>query len=364
MKTLNLKLYFLTVLLASFFLRASGQDTDAMYAHFIDVGQGQAILLEFPKGAVLIDAGGQKDMKEKLLFFLGQFFARRTDLNRTLNGVIITHQHVDHDQDLKDIVGRYKVLNYVDNGHHDPHGSGKMQPWMQQHVGELHINYEAITYDKVTAGHNLKGLTDGTIDPVTGSPVDPLITVYSGAFLPGEVSDMKENNHSLVVKVMYGHASFLFMGDLETSGIEKVTDYYKNTAEVLKADVLQVGHHGAKNAMTKDWVKAVRPKYAIINCGQWNWGVNADSTGQAFTTYAYGHPNKKAIDLLEKNMTDNRPQPINVMIGISGTDPTDPTVKPKFKPAIITKNIFATAWNGNINIKATSDGQYAVVSDR
>jgi competence protein ComEC len=364
MKTLNLKVRLLAVLLTGYSFVAMGQSNDSMYAHFIDVGQGQAILLEFPKGAVLIDAGGQEDMKDKLLVFLNQFFSRRTDLNRTLNGVIITHQHIDHDQGLKDITTRYKILNYVDNGHHDTHGSGRMQPWMQQHANDLHINYEAITYDMVTAGHNFKGLTDNKIDPVTGSPVDPLITVYSGAFLPGEVSDMKENNHSLVVKVVYGRASFLFMGDLETSGIEKVTEYYKNTPAVLDADVLQVGHHGAKNAVTKDWIKAVTPKYAVINCGQWNWGKNADSTSHKFTTYAYGHPNKIAIDLLERNMPELRAQPLRVMIGIRGQDPTDPQNFPEFKPATITKNIYATAWNGNINIKATADGQYAVVSDR
>ena len=68
-----------------------------MKVHYIDVGQGNAALVEFSCGAVLIDAGGgNDDVAETLTTYPDDFFNRRSDLNRTLDAVFITHTHVDH----------------------------------------------------------------------------------------------------------------------------------------------------------------------------------------------------------------------------------------------------------------------------
>lgn len=73
---------------------------DSMVMHFIDVGQGAATLLEFPCGAMLIDTGGENnalfDSEPKLLAYLNDFFQRRSDLNKTLDALVITHPHIDH----------------------------------------------------------------------------------------------------------------------------------------------------------------------------------------------------------------------------------------------------------------------------
>ena len=73
---------------------------DLMAAHYIDVGQGAAVLLEFSCGAVLVDTGGQGDKyvdgNAKLMAYLNAFFARRTDLDRTFDAVFLTHAHADH----------------------------------------------------------------------------------------------------------------------------------------------------------------------------------------------------------------------------------------------------------------------------
>src|SRR5688500_5231659 len=69
----------------------------AMVAHYIDVGQGLSVLLEFPCGAVLVDTGAQ-DMEhvDYLSGYLREFFTRRADLKNTLNTLFISHPHVDH----------------------------------------------------------------------------------------------------------------------------------------------------------------------------------------------------------------------------------------------------------------------------
>ena len=65
-----------------------------MYAHFIDVGQGDATLLEFPCGLVLVDVGGER--VSPVLDYIDDYFAANPARNRTLDCVIITHDHEDH----------------------------------------------------------------------------------------------------------------------------------------------------------------------------------------------------------------------------------------------------------------------------
>src|SRR4051794_29520640 len=88
------KLLLILALVSSASTRAA---EPRMRAHFIDVGQGASTLLEFPCGAILIDAGGQDAAHtEALATYLREFFERRPDLQKTLNALVISHPHVDH----------------------------------------------------------------------------------------------------------------------------------------------------------------------------------------------------------------------------------------------------------------------------
>jgi hypothetical protein len=102
-------------------------------AHFIDVGQAEAILVEMKTAAILIDTGGEdtipadRDSKH-LLDYLDKFFANRQDLNKTLYSIIITHPHIDHTRLLIDVLGGgFKVLNFVEGGAAND-GSDEFQP--------------------------------------------------------------------------------------------------------------------------------------------------------------------------------------------------------------------------------------------
>jgi competence protein ComEC len=83
-----------------------------MDAHYINVGQGLSALLEFPCGAVLVDTGSQDDEHtDALIDYLNDFFSRRTDLNRTIATVFITHSHIDHTRGLRRVVETFTVKN-------------------------------------------------------------------------------------------------------------------------------------------------------------------------------------------------------------------------------------------------------------
>src|SRR3981189_658746 len=94
--------------------------SQSMQVHFIDVGQGAATLVEFPCAAILVDTGGENnpgfDSNPELVAYLDGFFNRRSDLNKTLHSLILTHPHIDHTRGVEDVLARYKILNAITNG--------------------------------------------------------------------------------------------------------------------------------------------------------------------------------------------------------------------------------------------------------
>lgn len=352
-----LKHVFLLLLLFYGQLTFGQPSADKMYAHVIDVGQGLCVLLEFPQGAVLIDAGAAPDHEITLINYLKTFFQRRTDLHNTLNGVMITHQHIDHDIALDDLTRNFKIMNYLDNGRRRVTNTEVNQIWMQNNFHRFGCRYEAITFDKATAVPDHTGLTDIIIDPVNGS-IDPKIVIYSGAFVARPVGWSNEeyddpDNNSMVIKVTFGNASFLFSGDLEESGIKQVLDLYSGT-NALKADVIQVGHHGSRNAITSEWISAIKPKYAFISCGHWDDGCLHDGRPKIYTTYAYANPHVESVKLLEDSLPINRPATFTACVGTK--DSYQGSI-PEFADYQIHK-VYCTAWDGTIVISATAAGQY------
>jgi competence protein ComEC len=333
---------------------SSTQPAASMTAHFIDVGQANATLLEFPCGAMLVDVGTQDDEhQQKLMQYLDDFFARRIDLNRTINTLIITHNHIDHTRSLRQVVETFTVERFVDNGFIQ--GSGVGGPnWLKGEVqaGRRNVMIEDISDDKVEAIPGKRGLTNSIIDPFTCANV----RVLQGRFdeNPGwpEGEFENQNNHSLVTKVEFGDASLLFMGDLETDGIELLTDYYSGVARtVLDADVLQVGHHGSHNAITTELLNAVTPRVAVIPVGEWTFGQN----GPRFSTFAYGHPRKVAVDLLVTHMARQRRPAKTVKVATKAKTFTNQT---------ITKAVYATGWDGTVRVIIRSKNDITVRRER
>lgn len=322
-----------------------------MYAHYIDVGQGAATLLEFPCGAVLIDCGAQdQDHVAKLLSYLDEFFSRRSDLNRTLDVVFATHDHPDHTKGLKEVIERYNVPRYVDNGQLAANSDTR---WIRENFNTAgrHTVIREVDDQEITALPAKTSLSDAVIDPLVCADCDPVIRILSGRLddNPGwSLSEFdNKNNHSLVIRVDFGEASFLFTGDLEEDGIETMLSWYEEDS-VLDADVYQVGHHGSHNATTAPLLEAVTPAIAVVPCGQWDFGKTSNSQ---FTTYAYGHPRRSTLDLLSAVISGRRSQRIKIKAADGSRDFRDYTVR---------KKIYCTAWDKNIKIKAELEGSMVV----
>lgn len=322
-----------------------------MRAHFIDIGQGDATLLEFPCGAALIDTGGELndsfDSVAALRGYLDAFFERRADLNGTLDLLVLSHPHIDHVRGVPMLLERYRIRNIIDNGQRRSSGAAEvvaLHEWLARHP--------EVRHEDIPAPRARAGLTDDIIDPIRCSDVDPTFRVLWGQVDgdPGWPSDRfgkrpfdNENNHSIVLRVDFGRSSFLFPGDLEDVAIDDLVHAYHDTG-LLDVDVYKVGHHGSRNGSTAAELGLMTPRIAVLSMGNssrhWEW-----------TAWQYGHPNRKAVELLERKVTDHRPSR-EVLVGER---------REEFSSERVDRAIYGTGWDGTVVIEATTKGRLRVL---
>ena len=227
-------------------------ESNKMIVHYIDVGQGDSILIQVNNKNLLIDAGPKSD-KKKLLNYLSNLNLDKLDY------VIATHPHEDHIGNMADVIDDYNVLAF-----YAPKVQSTTKTFEQMVESlkskNLKINVIKKGTDSINLGENTK------------------VTIFS------PTKDYYEdlNNYSPVIKIEYGKTSFLFTGDAQKE-VEK--EILANN-EDISADILKVGHHGSSTSTTKDFLNKVNPSIGVISLGK-------DNT--------YNHPNDGTVKRLKEN---------------------------------------------------------------
>ncbi len=316
--------------------------TPNVYFHFINVGQADATLVEFPCGVILIDAGKGYPSKSKVLTdYLDKFFSDRPKLKNVIDAVYITHNHSDHANRIVDVLKKYKVKRYFDNGEIEEKYQKKAREYIRNNSQQTLVR--TILDDEVVLSRT--GLTDNEIDPIQCENCDPTIKILSGGFeKTSPYWHVNPNNRSLVIRIDFGETSALFTGDLQTEVIELLTEFYND--DILDIDIYQVGHHGADNGTTLEFVKEMTPELVVFSMGDPNILKGNRSA------YGHGHPKIKVIKLLNNFLIDQRfPSITNVAYTKRRTKP---------KKITINKRMYGTGWDGNIVIKGDLEGHLEV----
>ncbi len=235
---------------------------------FLDVGQGEATFIRFPGGTtMLIDGGGSYrddfDVGERVVApFLWYERVLRIDY------VVASHPHPDHAKGLLFILRNFRVQEFWDNG------SSLQSSWYRM------LREEAIRggiYRDVVA----EGLTAADIDGVRLELLHPTTTFQAQAARRLRADeDRAENNHSLVLKLEYGNASFLFPGDIEA----EAELFLVQTSRDLQADVLKAPHHGSRTSSGDIFLGAVNPGAVVFSVQRNN---------------RFGHPAPAVLDRYE-----------------------------------------------------------------
>ena len=216
-------------------------DSDRLRVTVLDVGQGDAILIESPAGhRILVDGGPSGALVTQALGRVLPPSERRIDL------MILTHAQDDHITGLIEVLQRFDV------------GAALAGP-LEGETAAYRAWRDAISDAGVPlitprAGQSLD-LGDGARLEVLSPPREPLTE-----------TDDDLNNNSVVLRLVYGEASFLLTGDLEAEGEEALLD----GSSELRATVLKVGHHGSDGSTTPAFLDAVNPSVAVISAGAEN----------------------------------------------------------------------------------------------
>lgn len=215
-----------------------------MEVHFIDVGQGDSILIEAENSTMLIDAGENNKGSIVADYLKAQNITK-------LDYVIGTHPHSDHIGGLDTILDTYQVGQVI----------------MPEVV------HTTKTYEDVLDVIDKKGLSISK--PVVGD-VYRLGSASFTILAPNSGSYEEINDYSVAIKLTYGDTSFLLTGDAGSLSEEEML---ANGLD-LSADVLKLGHHGSVYSTTDSFLDAVAPLYAVASVGSDN---------------EYGHPHPDTL---------------------------------------------------------------------
>jgi competence protein ComEC len=209
--------------------------------NFIDVGQGDAMLAEFPgRYFVLLDAGprtAEDDAGKRVVVpYLKRCGVDHLDL------VIISHPHADHAGGIPSVLHEFPVARVV--AQHPSLASAALREF----GGD-----GSVLIDSVRAGENL-----------LGTSMARLYVVYP---IDGQSATSASGNESLVLKLQYGVCSFLLTGDAERDEERCMVDTY---GSFLNATVLKAGHHGSNTSSSEPFLECVRPNDVVISVGKYN----------------------------------------------------------------------------------------------
>jgi competence protein ComEC len=226
---------------------------------FLDVGQGDSALIQTPGGrAILVDAGGRYEDGTAAPSDIGERVVvpalRRAGVRR-LDVVVLTHPHEDHAGGLPAVFRALPVGLWLDSG--QAHAAPGYTEALRL------ARAKGIPFHVTTAGERVEVEPGVALEVL--APTPPLFS--------GTRDDL--NNNSIVFRLVYGRARFLFCGDAAWEAEERLL----RSGADLRADVLKAGHHGSATSSGAPFLAAVAPRFAVISCGRHNrYGHPADAT--------------------------------------------------------------------------------------
>ncbi|MFL6496472.1 MAG: MBL fold metallo-hydrolase [Nitrososphaera sp.] len=221
---------------------------------FIDVGQGDSILVILPNTKTLLIDGGERQSSDKVLSTLREHGLSYIDV------IVATHPHADHIGGLIDIINTVNVGQVLDSG--------------QVHTTQTFEDLLDAIYNKQIP---LRSVSEG--ESINLDPTVKIDILNPPANIPDGANNEAEFNHnSVVLKVTYGNFSALLTGDMEE---RSEAGLVSKNATILDADILKAGHHGSRTSSSLAFLNAVTPEVVIISLGAGN---------------TYGHPHQEALD--------------------------------------------------------------------
>jgi competence protein ComEC len=215
---------------------------------FIDVGHGDSILVEFPKGKrMLLDGGGLHDDRFDIGKNVIAPFLWKKKIQR-IDTLVLTHPDPDHLKGLNFIASRFSIGQFWDNGL-----SGDSESYLRLEETLQRRKIERSSLNENTNPQRIHGVEISFLNPPAGS-AGP-VRHRNPAWL---------NNHSLVMRLRFNKIVLLLTGDAEKEAEERMV----RKGHPLRAHILKVPHHGSSTSSSSIFLERVKPDHAIISVGE------------------------------------------------------------------------------------------------
>jgi len=226
---------------------------DNLRVYFLDVGQGDSILIDTPSHKrLLLDGGPNRQVLAELGKIL-PFADKRIDI------LVKSHPDKDHIGGLPEVVSRYKTSLFLEPG---VRSDNVIDDELKKRIDEKKIpTILARRGMKINFGDGAKMLI---------------------LFPNRDVSGWETNDASIVAKLSLGEKSFLLTGD-STKKAEFIL--LGLNQGILESSVFKLGHHGSRTSTSPLYAEAISPEYAVVSAGKDN---------------SYGHPHKEVLGIMEE----------------------------------------------------------------
>ncbi len=235
---------------------------DNLHVSFLDVGQGDAILIQTPDYQNILIDGGPDPQKINL-----ELSKKLSFWSRTIDLMISTQPQADHITGLVEVLQRYKVKQVLEPG--VPYDSLIYKKWLELVKGGQ------IEHNIARAGQEID-LGQGIRMEVLNPPLD---------LFQGTSHDV--DNNGVVIKLSWGEIGFLFTADIRQEAEFELIWQRAN----LKNTVLKIAHHGSKTSTSPQFLAMVDPEIAVISVG-------ANNT--------FDHPSPEVVQRLEERLSRHR----------------------------------------------------------
>lgn len=264
---------------------------DRLEVHFIDVGQGDSIVIKFPDGkAMMIDAGGRyntghvdegKKVKDEIIAYV-----KDVAKISVFDAVLLTHSDADHSDYVDDVIETFEVKKiFLPDYDGEIDGEGGSIPTKTFNDVVIAANKETYTDpDGNTRKAEVIKNVD-TVNNISGNGYSMISYCRSAEYYDTvkKSSAQALNSVSPISVLTYGNRSVVFTGDAEGKGKNDTEHWFIDKKIDIDCDVLKVGHHGSESGTSADFLNYIDPEFAVISAGTGN---------------SYGHPTPSTLDRL------------------------------------------------------------------
>jgi competence protein ComEC len=219
---------------------------------FVDVGHGDSILIEFPKGKkMLIDGGGLYEDRFDIGKNVIAPFLRKKKIRR-IDTLVLTHPDPDHLKGLNFIASQFSIGQFWDNGFET-----QSEPYLQLKETLRQKQIKTQSLNKESSPQIINGVELSVLNPPAWNVMQRKVQYPSDL-----------NNFSLVLKLQFKNVSVLLAGDIEN----EAEGWMLRKGYPLRADIIKVPHHGSSSSSSPLFLEKVKPAYAILSVGERNIG--------------------------------------------------------------------------------------------